>query len=173
MRKYFKCIPVLLLLLSFVGCGKEITQKDFTDFSEKCRAQEYYQSCNEIVSGVDTAFYYNLNSDVLFETYTMLEKCRCDADAFENIKNKTEAEFEMHKIASDYAINDVSYDVFIVENENRQYGEFQEFGFIAFSEENHYIDFYWFYNQDYDMSIYDEASFEEFFEENFSWVKRN
>lgn len=171
MKKRFKCIMILLLLFSLVGCSKETSQTDFMEFSAKCRAQEYYQICDKLAGDGKTYFYYNHNNDFFFETYTMLEKCECDSDTFKLIKNGVETEFNTNKIVSGYIINDIAYDIFFVENKNRLYGEFQEFGFIAFNEEYHYINFYWFYNQDYDMSIYDTASFDEFFKAHFSWLE--
>ena len=90
MKKTFKCIVILLLLFSLVGCSKEISQTDFLEFSAKCRAQEYYQTCDKITSDVKSRFYYNHDNGILFETYTMLEKCECDIDTFKFIKNGKE-----------------------------------------------------------------------------------
>lgn len=173
MKKWIKCAIIVLLLLSLAGCRKETTQIEFMEFSEKCRAQEYYQTFSEFLGDVSTSFYYNHENGILFETYTMVEKCKCDTETFNFIKNKIETGFNIYEIVLDYTINDIDYDVFIVENENRLHGEFQEFGFVAFNEKNHYIDIYWFYNQDYDMSIYDATSFDEFYKSSFSWLKTN
>ena len=174
MAKYFKCFVILLVICSLVGCSKEISKSDFIEFSKKCRAQEYYQSCGKFISDaigeVSISFYYNHDNDILFQTYTMLERCKCDFDAFVIIKNNIENGFNMYEIVSDYNINNITYDIYYVEIENRFYSEFKEFGFIAFNEENYYIDFYWFYDQDSDMSIYDAKSFDGFFKTYFNWI---
>ena len=69
-------------------------------------------------------------------------------------------------------INGVAYDIYYVEDEDRFYGEYQEFGFIAFNEEKGFIDFYWFYDQDYDPVIDDKESFDQFFKDNFDWLEK-
>lgn len=157
------------MLFTFVGCTKETTKDDFMNFSAKCRAEEYYQICDRITNGAGCRFYCNYDKGVLFETYTMVEKCECDDSTFNSIKNSIATEFNTEKIVSNYFIDDIAYNVFLVKNENRLYDEFQEFGFILLSNEKKYIDFYWFYDQDYDMRIYDTLSFDEFFKTNFSW----
>ncbi len=170
MHKSFKCIVILLLLFCLTGCNKEITQVDFMAFSEKCRAENYYQTCNEITDGATTYFYYNHNKGILFETYTMLKKCKCDFDVFNTAKSELSTKFNAEVIVWDYCINNIEYDIFWVENTNRLYSDFQEFGFVAINDEKYYIDFYWFYNPDYDNRVYDEESFDAFFKENYSWV---
>ncbi|MGN0526377.1 MAG: hypothetical protein ACI4IF_03000 [Acutalibacteraceae bacterium] len=172
MKKYFKCIVIPLLFLVLVGCNKEITQTDFVEFSKKCGAQEYYQKCDEITRDATTCFHYNNDSSVLFETYTMLERCECNSNTFKDIKNDIDTEFNTNKIVSDYYINGNQYDILLVENQNALYGDFKEFGFIAINADNYYIDFYWFYDQDYDMCVDDVTSFNEFYKENFSWTQQ-
>lgn len=170
MRKRFKTIVILLLLFCLTGCDKKITQADFMAFSEKCRAEDYYQICNELTNDAVTYFYYNHDKGILFETYTMLKRCECDVDIFDTAKSEFLTKFNADNIASDYYINNIEYDIFLVENTNGLYSDFQEFGFVAINDEKHYIDFYWFYNPDYDIRIYDKESFDAFFKENYSWI---
>lgn len=100
----------------------------------------------------------------------MLERCECDSNTFKDIKNYIDTEFNTNKIVSGYYINGNQYDILLVENQNALYGDFKEFGFIAINADNYYIDFYWFYDQDYDMCVDDVTSFDEFYKENFSWI---
>lgn len=51
------------------------------------------------------------------------------------------------------------------------YISFEEFGFVAFDEKNNSVDFYWFYDQDNDLRIYDTASFDKFYNSYFSWLE--
>ena len=153
MKKNTIFILILLLLFGFAGCSKETSKDEFMGFGAECRAEEYYQICNTLTNNASSRFYSNYDNDILFETYTMIEKCECDTNTFNSIKNGIAIEFNTEKIVSDYFIDDIAYDILFVENENRLYGEFQEFGFIAINEEKQYIDFYWFYNQDYDILL--------------------
>lgn len=172
MRKLIIGIAIFLSLVLLTSCDKEISQTEFMKFADECRAQEYYQSCNELVADASTSYYYNHDNIIIFETYTMLEKCHFDNESFESVKTEINENFNVSEITSDYMINGVAYDIYYVEDEDRFYGEYQEFGFIAFNEEKGFIDFYWFYDQDYDPVIDDEDSFDEFFKDNFEWIEK-
>ena len=141
-------------------------------FSEKSRAQEYYQKCNKLFSDAEISYYYNYEWLVIFETYTMLQRCKCDTDTFESVKNKIETEFDIYETISGYTINNVDYDVYIIDDETDEFRHwFEEFGFVAFDEKNNSVDFYWFYDQDNDLRIYDAASFDKFYNSYFSWLE--
>ena len=172
MRKLITGVAILLAVVLLAGCSKVASQAEFMEFAEECRAQKYYQSCNELVADASTSYYYNHDNDIIFETYTMLEKCQLDDEAFESVREQIKEKFNVSEITSGYMINGVAYDIYYVEDEDRFYGEYQEFGFIAFNEEKGFIDFYWFYDQDYDPVIDDKESFDQFFKDNFDWLEK-
>lgn len=171
MRKIIIGVIIFLSVLMLVGCNKEISRTDFMEFAEKCRAKEYYQTCNELVAEASTSYFYNHDNGIIFEAYTMLEKCQLNNESFETVKSEINEKLNISEITTGYMIDGVAYDIYYVENEDRFYGEYQEFGFIAFNEEKGFIDFYWFYDQDYDPVIDAEESFDAFFKENFSWLE--
>ena len=172
MRKLITGVAILLAVVLLAGCSKVASQAEFMEFAEECRAQKYYQSCNELVADASTSYYYNHDNDIIFETYTMLEKCQLDDEAYESVRKQIKEKFNVSEITSGYMINGVAYDIYYVEDEDRFYGEYQEFGFIAFNEEKGFIDFYWFYDQDYDPVIDDNESFDQFFKDNFDWLEK-
>ena len=170
MRKFSKCIVILFLFLSLVGCQKEKTQNDFMKFAEECRAKEYYQTVDKFTGDAQASYYYNRNIDFIFKTETMLKKCKFDEQTFKQVVSDIKTDCNFNQLFNDYLFNEAICDIYITKNEITFYRDFKEFGFIAINENNNTIDFYWFYDQDYDMIIDDEESFEEFYLDVFSWV---
>ena len=85
MRKLITGVAILLAVVLLAGCSKVASQAEFMEFAEECRAQKYYQSCNELVADASTSYYYNHDNDIIFETYTMLEKCQLDDESYESL----------------------------------------------------------------------------------------
>lgn len=173
MRKLITAVAILLVIVLLAGCSKVASQAEFMEFAEECRAQKYYKICNELVADANRSYFYNHDKDIIiFESYTMLEKCRLDNDSFENVKSEINEKLNISEITTGYVIDGVAYDIYYVDDEDRFYGEYQEFGFIAFNEEKDFIDFYWFYDQDYDPVIDNGETFDEFFKDNFAWLEK-
>ena len=171
MKKFSGLMLIVLLFTSMFGCtNRKISHNEFMDFADRCRAFEYYQTCSKFTLDVEQTYHYNHNNGFLFETYTMLGSCLCNSEEFASIKEDVQNKFVLEAVATNFPINNIKYDIYLVENKNRLYGEFQEFGFVAFNAEKNIIDFYWFFDQDNDLKIYDEESFSEFFNTYFSWL---
>ncbi len=171
MKKLLSTILIISITLIFAGCQKEITKSDFLIFSKECLAENYYNTCFSFLEDDKCRYYYNLDDDFIFKTYTMALIYSCNSDEFKQIKNDIKNNFDTYIIAEDAEIAEKIYEIYYAEDDNRQYSEYKEFGFISLSEDKDEIRFYWFYDQDYDGSVFSKKSFEEFYELMFDWLK--
>ena len=172
MKILIKSVIITLLIFSLCGCSNDVSESRFNSFAERCEATEYYKSCNEITENAQKQYFYDFNVEILiFYTYTMVEKCEFDSTDFSQFKEDLNSEFNPELISDSYSINGFDYEIYLVKYDDwdSPFCEFHKFGFIAVDEVNLRADFYWFYNQDYDLCITDEASFDDVFNMYFEW----
>lgn len=172
MKIVIKSVIIALLVLSLCGCSNDVSESKFNSFAERCEATEYYKSCNELTENAQKEYFYDFNIEILiFYTYTMVEKCEFDNTDFSKFKENLKSEFNLELISDSYPINGFEYEIYLVKYDDldSHFCSYHKFGFIAVDEENLRADFYWFYNQDYDPCITDEASFDDVFNVYFDW----
>lgn len=172
MKLIIKSVIIALLVFNLCGCSNDVSESRFNSFAERCEATEYYKSCNEITENAQKQYFYDFNVEILiFYTHTMVEKCEFDCTDFSQFKEDLNSEFNPELISDSYSINGFDYEIYLVKYDDLDspFGEFHKFGFIAVDEENFRADFYWFYDQDYDLYITDEASFDDVFNMYFDW----
>lgn len=172
MKIIIKSVIIALLVFSLCGCNNDVSESKFNNFAVKCEATEYYKSCNELIKNAQKQYFYDFEIEMLiFYTYTMVEKCEFDSMDIPQLKEDLNSEFNPELISDSYSINGFDYEIYLVKYDDwdSPFGAFHKFGFIAVDEENSRADFYWFYNQDYDPYITDEASFDDVFNMYFDW----
>ncbi len=181
-----KAISVVLVIVSLTGCTEASTEVEFYEFAEENLATEYYAMCDELVyvtEGVDengefwniesgiAEYYYNLNTELIFRTATMVKICYYSENAYEGIKQTILDTWKPHKLAEKYPINKMESTVYYVGNIDHQYGMYKDFGFVTLSDEKNCICFFWFYDQDYDWSVNTEEKFDDFYNYEFGWFE--
>lgn len=170
-KKFIACFIVsAIFVFSLSGCGIKRNVDEFNDFAMDCYATDYYNWCNDLNVDCEKKYHYNLDSSLIFVTYTMVLKCNYTPEDFETICNKLDKETKIRTVVNECKFKDKVFDVYYVENDNRTYSEFQEFGFILVNKDLQQIDYCWFFDPDNDIGVFSEQSFCNFYELYYDWL---
>lgn len=177
---------ILCFIGCFSGCAKQITEVDFYEFAKENLATEFYEMCDELVyitedsdekglivnseSGI-AEYYYNLKTDFIWRTATMVKVCYYSEFAYDAITKTMMDTWGLRKIAEEYEINGIKSTIYYVGNIEHQYGENKDFALVALSDEKDSICFLWFYDQDYDVLI-STHTFDDFYKSEFEWFEK-
>ncbi len=170
MKKLLSVILIISFTFTFAGCQKEVTKSDFMSFSKECLAENYYDICDNFLDENNCKYFYNEDEYFVFIAYTMALVYSCDSNEFEQVKSDIAENFDTYTLVEETQIDDNSYEILYVKDDNRQYGGFKEFGFIAMNKNQNEIRFYWFYDQDYDVTLISKERFDEFYKMYFDWL---
>ncbi len=164
------CFLLILIIFGLSSCSQKITTEQFMQFAENIGANDYYKICNEIIGEAESSLFFNRDNDLIFKTETMVKKCFLETAEFEKIEKTLFNEFCLTEITKDYLIDGNKFDVYYVINETSITTDYKNFGFIAISEYDKCIYFYWFSNPDYDNLITNAEAFDEFYKSEFDWL---
>ena len=186
MKKVYLSVASLLIVCLLSSCAKETTEVDFYGFAKENLATEFYEMCDELVyitqdseekglivnieSGI-AEYYYNLKTDFIWRTATMVKICYYSEFAYDAITQTMVDNWGLREIVEEYEINGIKSTVYYVGNIEHQYGENKEFALVALSDEKDSICFLWFYDQDYDVLI-STHTFDDFYKSEFEWFEK-
>ena len=170
MKRNICLILAFTLLFLFSSCQKEVEKDIFISFSKECLAENYYNICDNFLEENKCKYFYNKDEYFVFIAYTMALVYSCDSDEFKQIKSDIAESFDTYTLVEETQIDNNSYEILYVKDDNCQYGGFKEFGFIAMNKNQNEIRFYWFYDQDYDLTLISKERFDEFYKMYFDWL---
>lgn len=170
MKRNICLILAFTLLFLFSSCQKEVEKDVFISFSKECLAESYYDICGNFLDENKCKYFYNEDEYFVFIAYTMALVYSCESGEFKQVKSQIAESFDTYTLVEETQIDDNSYEILYVKDDNRQYGGFKEFGFIAMNKNQNEIRFYWFYDQDYDLTLINKERFDEFYKMYYDWL---